>query len=227
MNRYLLALAGIIFTVEHPYLVAFASVIYVLNQIMTTEEKVMLRDSASNGTLWLSNLNTLSRNKGLKMKEGREIVSNVTETLFNNVPSEDLKRFFNDVDNQDKVNKFIIDELAKKETAEIVWEEYPLGENDLVGEEFKLFIERYAPDFDFTKDYTFKSHRQLFKTIKSKFRNTDGSINDQKANDLTLYLEALLYGGITQTDIPAFDSELDCYLLSLVYPTINLETANV
>ena len=68
MNRYLLALTGIIFTVEHPYLVAFASVIYVLNQIMTAEEKDMLKNSASKGTLWLINLNILSRNKSFKMK---------------------------------------------------------------------------------------------------------------------------------------------------------------
>lgn len=227
MNRYLLALAGIIFTVEHPYLVAFASVIYVLNQVMTTEEKDMLKDSASKGTLWLTNLNILSRNKGLKMKEGREVVSDITETLFSNVPPKDLKTFFSDIDNQDKINKFIIDELAKKDTAETTWEEYPLEENDVVNEDFRLFIEKYAPNFDFKADYTFKLHRQLFKTIKSKFRNSDGSINDQKAADLAMYLEQFLYGSITQTEIPYLSEELDYYLFDLLHPNFNLETENV
>lgn len=201
MIRFLIALSTLIFTLEHPYFIALSSVLFLFNHFIKEEEKMNLKKWASKGTDWLRELNAFNKDRGITMKEGREQVSDLL-TTFSNLDKVQLEKFLvNDV-LKDKVNSFIIQELIKEEVNEVEWEAYPLEENDLVEDDERKFISYLVPDFDWSKNYTAKDHRQLFKSMKAYFRNPDGSIKDETGSKVVLLLEQWIYSVITHTEGP-------------------------
>lgn len=219
--RFMIGSGVVLFTIEHPYFVAFGALIYFFNEIIKPEEKTMLRDFASKGTTWLSNLNAFSRLKGLSMREGREVVSAVTESIFTNLEPDYLREVANNEDLHDKLNSFVVNYVNAKNSPdeEDEWEKwaYPLQEHEDLDEYDVEFIKLTAPNFDWTIPYTRKEHRQLIKTMKAAFRNSDGSISDELGDRCVTLIKQTLE--IDNMDIPEIileDREASDYIVDYV-----------
>lgn len=221
LSRLFLGGAIVLFTTEHPHLVAFAAIYYLFSQFIEEEEKVMLKDFVSKGIIWLTQINILSRSKGLKMKEGREIISNVTDSLFRNLEPEQLKEINNNEDFQDKLSLFAVQYFLNlnKPAVEDEWEKwaYPLNEDDSIDDYDKEFINLLAPNFNWSQNYTRKIHRELSKTMKSKFRNSDGSIKDELGNNAVLsVLQSLEMSRGDIPDVEIYTSEIGEFVMNYV-----------
>lgn len=194
------------FTIDHPYFVAFVALIYFFTQVINSEEKEMLIDFVNSGKIWLTELNAFSRLKGLTMREGRQVASAIVEPVFNNLEPEYLKELAINEDLQDKLNSFVVNYVNKQNSSleedEDEWEKwaYPLQEHEDLEAHDITFIKLTAPKFDWTVPYTRKEHRQLIKTMKSAFRNADGSIKDDLGNRAVLLIKQTLE--MDNRDIP-------------------------
>lgn len=192
MYKILLGLAGVMFTFEHPLFVALSCLIYLFSQNITKEDKTMLKDFASNGQKFLKELNQTVKEKDfVSVKFGRELVGQTVDSLFNALSTEQLTKFKEDEILQDKVNRFIVDylETPLEEVGQGWEEDFSILENDAISSTEKEFISYHIPNWDFGVTYTPKLHRQLFKNLKAKFRNSDGSIKDELGNKAAIMLE--------------------------------------
>lgn len=219
MFKLLFAIGVLMFTFEHPLFVGLSCVIYLMSQQLNQEEIDMLKDYISKGSEWLKQLNSLSKTKGLTMKEGREVASDLITNTFNNLNTSQLKSFIKDDVLKDKLNRFVIDEINKEEAAVEEWQAFPLADSDLLDEEEVNFITYLSPDFEWDSLYTHKEHRRLFKLIKSKFRNQDGTIKDEKGNNAAIEIERWIYSFMTQTECEGYgeNDEVMEYLIKEEY----------
>lgn len=217
--RFLIGSGILLFTMEHPHFVALSAVLYLFSQAINEKETLMLKEFASKGSIWLTKLNAFSRSKGMTMEKGREVASDMLETFYNSLTKEQVDEFLSNDRVKDIVNKVIVDELNSEVDAQETWEAYPLGESDLLDEEEINFISAMAPQFDWDAPYTFKAHRQLFKTLKSKFRNSDGTITDEIGNKAVLEIERWIYSFMTGTNCESYgeNNEIVEYLLKEGY----------
>lgn len=71
------------------------------------------------------------------------------------------------------------------------WQSFPLIESNLDDDEKEL-IEWCCPSFDWYAPYTYKAHRQLFKALKARFRQPDGSLKHEVANEAVIILQQQL-----------------------------------
>ena len=109
-----------------------------------------------------------------------------------------------DEDEDDYLKDFLMTEYympTATEQLSIDWlKETPL-ENNLKGnqaifglcQDFLDFIAYCYPKADFSIPYTYDVHRHLFKMCKAKWRNPDGSINNERNNDAILFLETTVF----------------------------------
>lgn len=219
MFRILSGLGVLIFAMEHPYFVALSAVIYMFNQVINEEERSMLNTVTAKGSDWLKELNRLSRKKGMTMKQGRDFVSSLIDPIFSKLNKEDLAKINEDEFIQDKVIKFVQECVKVNEEAEEEWVAFPLAEADLLDEYEINFIKWCSPDFDWSAPYTHKVHRQLFKTMKSKFRNIDGTLNNEVANNAVLELEDWVYCFMTSqtSELYGKDENVTNYIIEGVF----------
>lgn len=204
LYRFMMAFGALLFTLEHPNLIAFSAIIYFFTQVITIEEKEVMIKTVSKGSIWLRELNSFVRKKGYSMKEGREVVSNVATSFFNGLEKEYLDELNSNEELQDKLNKFVVQYVLDKNkpVEEDEWEKwaFPLQDDEDMNPYHKEFIELLAPNFDWSKNYTRKAHRELSKTLKAKFRNSDGSLSDELGNDAVIYILQTLE--LNRGDIP-------------------------
>jgi hypothetical protein len=224
IQKYSMWLGLSVLTIDHPYLMAISFLIYSVLNSLSEEEEIMLRDMYTKGTQWLQELHAMSRDKGLTMREGRELVTNIVDPLFKNLNKEYLKELTSNELLQDKVSKFIIDSVNSSQVAEeTTWFEEPLGQDNELDEDYKEFIQWCVPSFDWNAPYTNKAHRQLFKSMKAVFRNFDGSIKNEIANRAVLEVEQSLYDACTGTFSGVIDDdEVSTFLFSKAYKEVEL-----
>ena len=188
MFRLLFCGGVLLFTVEHPLFVALSTVFYLFSHVIKEEETQMLKDFAASGKNWIVKLNSFSRQNGMTMKEGREKVSDLAETFFH-LSNEQLSSFLTNDVLKDRVNRFVVEELEVEKNPQDNWVSFILVEDDMIDEDYFSFINYFVPDFNLEEEYTPKRHRQLFKQLKSQFRNPDGSIKDELGNEAALFIE--------------------------------------
>lgn len=226
--KLLFAYGSLLFTLEHPLFVALSCVFYLLNEHITEEDKTMLKDYVSKGTVWLKELNQTSVNAGVKMSEGREVAAQYMDSIFSHFNPEQIKTILSNTFIQDKVAKTINDELMVEDNIEDLWKfNDPLNNEEVqeVDEEELEFINHFVPEFDPLAPYTYKAHRQLFKKLKAALRNSDGSIKDELANTLVIYLEGRLFSHSVNDSsyIPEIpEDDVWDYLENKTYKTVKL-----
>jgi hypothetical protein len=222
IQKYSMWLGLSVLIIDHPHLMAISFLIYSILNSLSEEEETMLRDVYTKGIQWLQELHAMSRNKGLTMREGRELISNIVDPLFKNLNKEYLQELTSNELLQDKVSKFIIDSVNSSQVAEepVEWFNEPLSEYDdlnVVFSEYKEFIEWCAPSFDWDAPYTNKAHRQLFKSMKAVFRNSDASIKNEIANKTVIQLERWVYDCVTGTFSGSLDDSVYEFLINRTY----------
>ena len=211
--KLLIAIGMLIFTMDHPHLIAFGSVLYLFNEVLEEEEKTYMKNllqvfasKVSNQLDWVKSLKNETKEVGLDKEEGRTLASQYIASIYTHFTTEELKKIAEDATIQDQVIKSIRTQLDYEDEDLSEWEPGPLTE--LVNEDFissheKEFIEWCAPDFDWTQKYTYSNHRQLFKKMKSLFRNPDGSLNNSLANDAVTKLQDRIHAYFTDSELPS------------------------
>ena len=129
----------------------------------------VLVSKVSSGVEWVKSLKEETEEVGLNKEEGMTLVSQYIASIYTHFTTEELKKIVKDVTIQDQVIKSIRTQLDYEDEDLSEWDEGPLEEiaEELDGWETE-FINYFAPDFDWSANYTYKVHRQLFRTIKGK-----------------------------------------------------------
>lgn len=147
---------------------------------------IQLRQYITNSKLFINNLRDSTKELGISVTAGREILANYWDDLTSILTPEQIDQIRYDSFLKDKLKDTIQSHFAPVKDE---WDARSL--NDLVEEgEFidsldTEFITYFIPDFDLDKILTRKEYNRMMKKLKAAMRNPDGSIKNE-VGDLVL-----------------------------------------
>ena len=185
-TKALISIGAFIFTIEHPLLFSLGCLIYFLSNNITPNNMIQLRQYITNSKLFINNLRDSTKELGISVTAGREILANYWDDLTSILTPEQIDQIRYDSFLKDKLKDTIQSHFAPVKDE---WDARSL--NDLVEEgEFidsldTEFITYFIPDFDLDKILTRKEYNRMMKKLKAAMRNPDGSIKNE-VGDLVL-----------------------------------------